>query len=45
LESGVIGIGNVGGVNVYDAAGGITDSLVIGQTNVADPVIQGYTGN
>ena len=45
-KAGVIGIGNVGGENIYDESGGISDSLTINNSYPApNPAIKNYTGN
>lgn len=43
-KAGVIGIGNVGGQNIYDATGGITSGLDTGYTTVPSPTIESYVG-
>ena len=44
-KAGVIGIGAVDGVNIYDYAGGITHTLDTGVTTSPSPAIETFVGN
>jgi accessory colonization factor AcfD len=44
-KAGVIGIGAVNGVNIYDNTGGITGTLSTGSYQAPTPTIESYTGN
>ena len=42
-KAGVIGIGNVGGQNIYDATGGISSGLDTGYTTAPSPAIESFS--
>jgi len=44
-KAGVVGIGAVNGVNVYDSSDAISSDLDTGYSNKPTPTIQSYTGN
>jgi accessory colonization factor AcfD len=44
-NAGVIGIGNVDGVNIYSTEGGLSQSLDTGVTTSPSPSIEGFVGN
>jgi len=44
-KAGIVAIGAVDGVNVYDSSDGISSDLDTGYTNKPTPTIQSYTGN
>ena len=44
-KAGVVGIGAVNGVNIYDSEGGLSQDLDIGITTSPSPAIEGFSGN
>ncbi|SFV71568.1 hypothetical protein MNB_SV-13-1251 [hydrothermal vent metagenome] len=44
-KAGVVGIGAVDGVNIYDSEGGLSDDLDTGVTTSPSPSIEGFSGN
>ncbi len=42
-RAGVVGIGNVGGQNIYDTSGGITSDLDTGYSTAPNPAIQDFS--
>ncbi|NEW60809.1 DUF4092 domain-containing protein [Sulfurovum sp. bin170] len=44
-RAGVIGIGNVGGQNIYESSGGISSGLSTGYATAPSPSIESYSGD
>ena len=44
-KAGIVGIGAVDGVNIYDSEGGISQDLDTGVTTPPSPTIKGFSGN
>ncbi|CAA6819679.1 MAG: Accessory colonization factor AcfD [uncultured Sulfurovum sp.] len=44
-KAGVVGIGAVDGVNIYNTDGGLSNNVDTGYSNAPSPSIEGYTGN
>jgi hypothetical protein len=44
-KAGVVGIGNVGGQNIYDNEGGISSGLSTGNYPLPNPTIWSYNGS